>query len=67
LTPAGIKALTLISSLCLIVSMVALGGNTSIKGVMTLGPKAILALVLQTGIIAAISAAGVAAMLAFSV
>lgn len=66
LTPAGIKALTLMSSLCLIVSMVALGGNTSIKGVMTLGPKAILALVLQTGVIAAISAAGVAAMLAFS-
>jgi uncharacterized integral membrane protein (TIGR00698 family) len=65
LTPAGIKALTLMSSLCLIVSMVALGGNTSIKGVMALGPKAITALGLQTIIIAAISALGVGLMMAF--
>jgi uncharacterized integral membrane protein (TIGR00698 family) len=65
LTPEGIKALTLMSSLCLIVSMVALGGNTSIKGVMSLGPRAIAALVLQTAIIAAISGLGVGAMMAF--
>ena len=66
LTPAGIKALTLISSLCLIVSMVALGGNTSIKGVLSLGPRAIIALGIQTIIIAAISFAGVAAMMVMS-
>lgn len=67
LTPEGIKALTLMSSLCLIVSMVALGANTSIKGVMTLGPRAIMTLALQTIIIAGISALGVAAMMTFSV
>jgi uncharacterized integral membrane protein (TIGR00698 family) len=59
LTSAGIKALTLGSSLCLIVSMVALGANTSIRGVMTLGPRAVGALLCQTLIIAAISGAGV--------
>jgi uncharacterized membrane protein YadS len=59
LTPAGIKALTLMSSLCLIVSMVALGANTSIRGVMTLGPRAVGALLIQTAIIAAISIGGV--------
>jgi uncharacterized integral membrane protein (TIGR00698 family) len=63
LTPEGIKALTLMSSLCLIVSMVALGANTSIKGVMSLGPSAILTLAAQTAIIAAISGLGVAAMM----
>jgi uncharacterized integral membrane protein (TIGR00698 family) len=63
LTPEGIKALTKMSSLCLIVSMVALGANTSIKGVMTLGPRAVLALVAQTAIIAGISAGGVAIMM----
>ncbi len=67
LTPAGIKALTLMSSLCLIVSMVALGANTSIKGVMSLGPRAIITLAIQTIIIAAISGLGVAAMMAMSV
>jgi uncharacterized integral membrane protein (TIGR00698 family) len=66
LTPAGIKALSLMSSLCLIVSMVALGANTSIRGVMTLGPRAVGALLIQTGIIAAISAVGVAIMMATS-
>jgi uncharacterized integral membrane protein (TIGR00698 family) len=66
LTPAGIKALTLMSSLCLIVSMVALGANTSVRGVMTLGPRAVAALLIQTAIIAAISAAGVTIMMATS-
>jgi uncharacterized integral membrane protein (TIGR00698 family) len=66
LTPAGIKALTLMSSLCLIVSMVALGANTSVRGVMTLGPRAVGALLIQTAIIAAISAAGVTIMMATS-
>lgn len=64
LTPAGIKALSLMSSLCLIVSMVALGANTSIRGVMTLGPRAVGALLAQTLIIAAISALGVSIMMA---
>ena len=63
LTPDGIKALTQLSSLCLIVSMVALGANTSIKGVMTLGPRAVTALLLQTVVIAAISAAGIGLMI----
>jgi uncharacterized membrane protein YadS len=63
LTPAGIKALTQISSICLIVSMVALGADTSIKGVMALGPRAVGALVIQTIIIAAISATGVSLMM----
>jgi uncharacterized integral membrane protein (TIGR00698 family) len=66
LTPEGIKALTKISSLCLIVSMVALGANTSIKGVMALGPRAVTALMLQTVIIAAISAFGISLMMAFA-
>jgi uncharacterized integral membrane protein (TIGR00698 family) len=66
LTPEGIKALTKISSLCLIVSMVALGANTSIKGVMALGPRAVTALMLQTAIIAAISAFGISLMMAFA-
>lgn len=64
LTPAGIAALTKMSSLCLIISMVALGANTSIKGVMLLGPRAVGALMIQTAIIAAISAGGVALMMA---
>lgn len=63
LTPEGIKALTQLSSVCLIVSMVALGANTSIKGVMTLGPRAVTALLLQTVVIAAISAAGIGLMI----
>jgi uncharacterized integral membrane protein (TIGR00698 family) len=63
LTPAGIKALTLMSGLCLIVSMVALGANTSIRGVMTLGPRAVAALLCQTAIIAAISAIGVVVLM----
>jgi uncharacterized integral membrane protein (TIGR00698 family) len=63
LTPSGIKALTQISSICLIVSMVALGANTSIKGVMAMGPRAVSALVIQTFIIAAISAAGISLMM----
>jgi uncharacterized integral membrane protein (TIGR00698 family) len=66
LTPAGIKALTLMSSLCLIVSMVALGANTSVRGVMTLGPRAVAALLIQTAIIAAISGVGVTIMMATS-
>jgi uncharacterized integral membrane protein (TIGR00698 family) len=66
LTPAGIKGLTLMSSLCLIVSMVALGANTSVRGVMTLGPRAVGALLIQTGIIAAISGAGVVIMMAMA-
>jgi uncharacterized integral membrane protein (TIGR00698 family) len=66
LTPAGIKALSLMSSLCLIVSMVALGANTSIRGVMTLGPRAVGALLIQTAIIAAISATGVSIMMAMA-
>jgi uncharacterized membrane protein YadS len=63
LTPEGIAALTKISSICLIVSMVALGANTSIKGVMLLGPRAVGALLIQTAIIAAISATGVGLMM----
>jgi uncharacterized integral membrane protein (TIGR00698 family) len=63
LTPEGIKALTHISSLCLIISMVALGANTSIQGVMALGPRAVAALLIQTLIIAAIAAAGVSMMI----
>jgi uncharacterized integral membrane protein (TIGR00698 family) len=66
ITPKGISALTLMSSLCLIVSMVALGANTSIKGVLALGPRAVSALLLQTLIIAAISAGGIAVMMAFA-
>jgi uncharacterized integral membrane protein (TIGR00698 family) len=66
LTPEGIKALTKLSSICLIVSMVALGANTSIKGVMSLGPRAVAALALQTLIIAGISAGGVALMMAMT-
>jgi uncharacterized integral membrane protein (TIGR00698 family) len=66
LTPTGIKALSLMSSLCLIVSMVALGANTSIRGVMTLGPRAVGALLIQTAIIAAISATGVSIMMAMA-
>jgi uncharacterized integral membrane protein (TIGR00698 family) len=66
LTPQGIAALTKLSSLCLIVSMVALGANTSIKGVMSLGPRAVTALLIQTAIIAAISALGVSIMMAMS-
>jgi uncharacterized integral membrane protein (TIGR00698 family) len=66
LTPAGIKALSLMSSLCLIVSMVALGANTSIRGVMTLGPRAVGALLIQTAIIAGISGAGVTLMMAMT-
>jgi uncharacterized integral membrane protein (TIGR00698 family) len=64
LTPEGIKALTKLSSLCLIVSMVALGANTSVKGVMTLGPRAVVSLLLQTIIIAVLSAGGVGVMMA---
>jgi uncharacterized integral membrane protein (TIGR00698 family) len=63
LTPAGIKALTQMSSLCLIVSMVALGANTSVRGVMSLGPRAVGALLVQTLIIAGISACGVLLMM----
>jgi len=63
LTPTGIAALTKLSSICLIVSMVALGANTSIKGVMLLGPRAVGALLIQTAIIAAISATGVGLMM----
>jgi uncharacterized integral membrane protein (TIGR00698 family) len=59
MTPTGIQAMTLASSLCLIVSMVGLGANTSIRGVMTLGPRAVGALLAQTLIIAAISAIGI--------
>jgi uncharacterized integral membrane protein (TIGR00698 family) len=64
LTPQGIQALTKMSSLCLIISMVALGANTSIKGVMSLGPRALATLLIQTAIIALLSAAGVATMMA---
>ncbi|WP_284359075.1 YeiH family protein [Candidatus Phycosocius spiralis] len=63
LTHRGILALTQISNLCLVVSMVALGANTSIKGVMALGPQAVGALLVQTMIIAAISAAGIGMMI----
>lgn len=63
LTPEGVAALTKLSSICLIVSMVALGANTSIKGVMTLGPRAVAALLLQTIIIASISAGGIGLMM----
>jgi uncharacterized integral membrane protein (TIGR00698 family) len=66
LTPQGIKALSLISSLCLIISMVALGANTSIRGVMSLGPRAVAALLAQTLIIAAISGIGVSLMMAMA-
>jgi uncharacterized integral membrane protein (TIGR00698 family) len=66
LTPEGIKALTLMSNLCLIVSMVALGANTSVRGVMSLGPRAVAALLVQTAIIAAISAAGVSLMMVYA-
>lgn len=63
LTPEGIQALTKLSSICLIVSMVALGANTSVKGVMALGPRAVTTLLLQTLIIAVISATGVGLMM----
>jgi uncharacterized integral membrane protein (TIGR00698 family) len=66
LTPAGISALTKLSGLCLVVSMVALGANTSIKGVMALGPAAVAALLIQTLIIASISAVGVELMMMLS-
>jgi hypothetical protein len=46
--------------------MVALGANTSIKGVMLLGPRAVGALLIQTAIIAAISATGVGLMMMVS-
>lgn len=63
LTPQGIQALTALSSLCLVVSMVALGANTSVRGVLALGPRALVALLAQTLIIAAISAIGVSAII----
>jgi uncharacterized integral membrane protein (TIGR00698 family) len=58
-TPAGIAALTQASSLCLVVSMVALGAQSSVKGVLALGPRAVGALGLQTVLIAALAAGGV--------
>jgi uncharacterized integral membrane protein (TIGR00698 family) len=66
LTPEGIKAMSLMSGLCLIVSMVALGANTSVRGVMALGPRAVGALLAQTVIIAIISASGVSIMMAMT-
>ena len=59
LTVEGIRALTNLSTACLVTSMVALGANTSIKGVLALGPRAIIALLAQTFIIALISGVGV--------
>ena len=64
ITPKGISALTFASAVCLMVSMVALGANSSVKGVLTLGPQAVGALLLQTLIIAAIAGAGVALLVA---
>lgn len=60
ITDKGIAALTQASALCLMVSMVALGANSSIKGVLSLGPQAVGALLAQTAIVALIAAAGVA-------
>ena len=64
LTPEGITALTHLSTMCLVISMVGLGASTSIKGVMALGPRAVGAILIQTVIIAAISATGVGLMMA---
>lgn len=56
ITPKGLAALTQASALCLIVSMVALGAQSSIRGVMAMGPRALAALMLQTLLIAALAA-----------
>jgi uncharacterized integral membrane protein (TIGR00698 family) len=64
LTPSGIAAMTKASSLCLVISMVALGATTSIKGLLALGPRAIAAIFVQTLIIATISALGVSILMA---
>lgn len=66
LTPAGIRALTNLSGICLVVSMVALGASASIKGVMALGPAAVGALLIQTLIIALLAALGVEVMMMLS-
>lgn len=64
LTQSGIAAMTKASSLCLVISMVALGATTSIKGLLALGPRAIAAIFVQTLIIATISALGVSILVA---
>lgn len=59
ITPAGLAALSEASGWCLVVSMVALGAQSSVKGVLALGPRAVVALAGQTVLIAGLAAAGV--------